>query len=372
MAMVDAMPVPDSRQKVDELFLFWLSESSTQELLRSELSKVCRYGGSGEDGGESPSILESLVQQPTLSAGGYARSGSPANSYRTPSPPLHLSNSPKSPRAKRRAKSPRRNLKYGLLAGGSGGGSPSSPAAERSAVNGPSAPVFDDVDYFPSALAGSSLPTGGLEGSRKTEKAAGTRAHSKADTKTSKEAARAGKVKTRQTRRASSEVIPLFFFPNGRQGSVGEGVEEQLRAAEEVFREKAASGEVAMEDFHLVVKAMKLPLYWKAPLFRACVEPGNSSDEAAAMVSLPGLRNTWERVTKHCHDNPARFVQLLAAEGRSHLTESDFEPLIQDVVDTHPGLAFLSTAPEFHARYVETVSETTSLPFPSLHNACGV
>ncbi|CAI8003443.1 Serine/threonine-protein phosphatase 2A regulatory subunit B'' subunit beta, partial [Geodia barretti] len=62
------------------------------------------------------------------------------------------------------------------------------------------------------------------------------------------------------------------------------------------------------------------------------------------------------RVTRHCHDEPARFVKLMATEGRSYLTESDFELLMQDIVDTHPGLAFLATAPEFHARYIETVS----------------
>ena len=30
-------------------------------------------------------------------------------------------------------------------------------------------------------------------------------------------------------------------------------------------------------------------------------------------------------------------------------------PLVQDVVDVHPGLAFLKEAPEFHSRYVHTV-----------------
>lgn len=31
-------------------------------------------------------------------------------------------------------------------------------------------------------------------------------------------------------------------------------------------------------------------------------------------------------------------------------------PLVQDVVDTHPGLTFLKEAAEFHSRYVHTVS----------------
>lgn len=30
--------------------------------------------------------------------------------------------------------------------------------------------------------------------------------------------------------------------------------------------------------------------------------------------------------------------------------------LLQDIVDTHPGLTFLQEAPEFHSRYVNTVS----------------
>jgi len=30
--------------------------------------------------------------------------------------------------------------------------------------------------------------------------------------------------------------------------------------------------------------------------------------------------------------------------------------LLQDVVDSHPGLTFLQDAPEFHSRYVQTVS----------------
>jgi len=30
-------------------------------------------------------------------------------------------------------------------------------------------------------------------------------------------------------------------------------------------------------------------------------------------------------------------------------------PLVQDVVETHPGLIFLKEATEFHSRYVHTV-----------------
>ena len=231
MAMVDAMPVPDSRQKVDELFLFWLSEPSTQEMLRNELTKVCRYGGDGGNsgGGDSPNILDSLVQPPALT-----RSSSP--NYRTPSPPLHLSNSPKSPRAKRRAKSPRRNLKYG----------PTSSAATEKAAS-------DEVDYFPSAPAGAPLPAVEPASGRKAEKAGRTDAVTTVirDAETKAERLQ----NENNTRGCPGEVIPRFFFPNGRAGESKESVELQLREAGKVFQQQS-NGEVSMANFHLVVKVI--------------------------------------------------------------------------------------------------------------------
>lgn len=40
---------------------------------------------------------------------------------------------------------------------------------------------------------------------------------------------------------------------------------------------------------------------------------------------------------------------------RSYIVPEDLVPMVQDVVDTHPGLAFLKEATEFHSRYVHTV-----------------
>lgn len=45
----------------------------------------------------------------------------------------------------------------------------------------------------------------------------------------------------------------------------------------------------------------------------------------------------------------------IMSSGRNHLVPEDFVPLVQDVVDTHPGLTFLKEAAEFHSRYVHTV-----------------
>jgi serine/threonine-protein phosphatase 2A regulatory subunit B'' len=59
------------------------------------------------------------------------------------------------------------------------------------------------------------------------------------------------------------------------------------------------------------------------------------------------------------HDEASQFVCVLTGlnSGRRYLVPDDFVDLIQDVVNTHPGLTFLTSTPEFHARYVETVIE---------------
>ncbi|NWI61973.1 P2R3A phosphatase, partial [Todus mexicanus] len=61
------------------------------------------------------------------------------------------------------------------------------------------------------------------------------------------------------------------------------------------------------------------------------------------------------RVLRNCHDDASRFTYLLAKPGCDYLEQEDFIPLLQDVVETHPGLTFLKDAPEFHSRYITTV-----------------
>jgi len=62
-------------------------------------------------------------------------------------------------------------------------------------------------------------------------------------------------------------------------------------------------------------------------------------------------------MTLFCHDAVSRFIFILSKGNRSrqYILPDDLVPLIQDVVDTHPGLAFLKEASEFHSRYVHTV-----------------
>ncbi|KAJ8784316.1 hypothetical protein J1605_008321 [Eschrichtius robustus] len=91
------------------------------------------------------------------------------------------------------------------------------------------------------------------------------------------------------------------------------------------------------------------PLYWKGPLF--CGAGG----ERTGSVSVHKFVAMWRKVLQSCHDDAAKFVHLLVSPGGNSLAQEDFIPFLQDVVNTHPGLAFLKEASEFHSRYITTV-----------------
>ena len=63
----------------------------------------------------------------------------------------------------------------------------------------------------------------------------------------------------------------------------------------------------------------------------------------------------WDDLKTRCHDEASQFVRLLSKGEREYLVEGDFKNLIQDVIDTHPGMTFLDDAPEFHARWEYTI-----------------
>ena len=67
------------------------------------------------------------------------------------------------------------------------------------------------------------------------------------------------------------------------------------------------------------------------------------------------------RLFANCYDDAARFVRLCAKPGCTYLQTDDLAPLVQDVVESHPGLTFLQDSPEFHSRYVHTVSTQCNL-----------
>ena len=87
--------------------------------------------------------------------------------------------------------------------------------------------------------------------------------------------------------------------------------------------------------------------------------------EKADSLTFSQFADFWRRLMTSHYDEASQFVFVLAKGNSSKrsLTPEDFVPLIQDIVDTHPGLGFLKEATEFHSRYVHTVSDCFSFLF---------
>jgi serine/threonine-protein phosphatase 2A regulatory subunit B'' len=279
---------PDARKKVDELFLYWLSEPSTQDLLRQEVAMVC---------GLQPDHRVSASQ----GVHSKVRPMSPTARAITPPPSLpSLSPSPSLSRS-----SPRSRLQVPQVTA----------TSEVTSIK----PV--EVDETDSPALPIIIKT-------------------------------TGEVSCVQSKPMSPIfVIPCFYFPNGKQV---EGKEEEMAKiminVGKIF-ERYPRQDVPLKDFHLIIEALKLPSYWKIPLFQAI------SGRRRKYANLALFKKVWTEIIETCHDDASKFVYLMTSSDpdRNHLIPSDFNQLIQDIVEYHPGLEFLRDAPEFHARYIETV-----------------
>ncbi|KAL1501392.1 hypothetical protein ABEB36_006718 [Hypothenemus hampei] len=139
--------------------------------------------------------------------------------------------------------------------------------------------------------------------------------------------------------------IPKFHYPAGKPGAPGqfEVLKSKVKAAFVGIGERASR-----EHFNTITQACQLPLYWKTPLYlAACADKG--------FCTFDQFLTFWQGMTTTCHDVASRFVYILTRGRRQYLVPEDFIPLVQDVVETHPGLTFLKEATEFHSRYVHTV-----------------
>lgn len=141
--------------------------------------------------------------------------------------------------------------------------------------------------------------------------------------------------------------IPRFYFPKGLP-NVCTNHEEIIARIEEAFTE-FEDEKANICEMGKIAKICGCPLFWKAPLFNA------SGGERTGRVSVHSFVSMWRKILRTCHDDASRFTSLLAKPGCDCLQQEDFIPLLQDVVETHPGLTFLKDAPEFHSRYITTV-----------------
>ncbi|XP_061098098.1 serine/threonine-protein phosphatase 2A regulatory subunit B'' subunit alpha isoform X2 [Conger conger] len=145
----------------------------------------------------------------------------------------------------------------------------------------------------------------------------------------------------------SSIHIPRFYFPKGLPNGCA-NFDEAISKVETAFTEFEEE-KADIYEMGKIAKACGCPLYWKAPLFNS------AGGERTGFVSVHSFIAMWRKLLHSCYDDSSKFISLLAKPGCDYLEQEDLIPLLQDIVDTHPGLTFLKDAPEFHSRYITTV-----------------
>ncbi|MEQ2254484.1 hypothetical protein ILYODFUR_004212 [Ilyodon furcidens] len=142
--------------------------------------------------------------------------------------------------------------------------------------------------------------------------------------------------------------IPRFYYPRGLPALCPAANHDATIAAIETAFAEFEEEKADIYEMGKIAKVCGCPLYWKAPMFYA------AGGERTGFVSVHSFIATWRKLLHSCHDDSSRFIYLLTKPGLNYLEQEDFIPLLQDIVDTHPGLTFLKDAPEFHSRYITT------------------
>ncbi|CAH1782221.1 unnamed protein product [Owenia fusiformis] len=293
---------PVLKLKVDELFLRWLSEPDTQQLLKENLRQIIK----GEP-----------IKHPP-SSGNSSKSGRPTSPRIRPGSP---STPPCSPPP----------------------GKLQSPRSPRKAVAGNK--FGNRNNSSNSKITKESKDTFLLEKQREIQERKRER---------EQQLLGAGDVKNKDNeqnknsnQRTLNINLPRFYFPNGHP--IGNDENEQiLRKVSEVFK-KSEGGKAAKTQMENIMKTCGLPYYWRHLIYSA------SGGDKLGYITFSSFSTMWKRVCQQCHDEAARFVKLIAKPKTNYIVAEDLVPLIQDIVDHHVGLQFLQDAPEFHSRYVHTV-----------------
>ncbi|KAJ3087869.1 Serine/threonine-protein phosphatase 2A regulatory subunit B'' subunit alpha [Quaeritorhiza haematococci] len=72
-------------------------------------------------------------------------------------------------------------------------------------------------------------------------------------------------------------------------------------------------------------------------------------------VSYLGFAKLWKALSQTFFEEYGLMFGILKKDGTNYLTADDLEIVVEDVVQNHPGLEFLTSMPVFQQRYVETV-----------------
>ena len=207
---------------------------------------------------------------------------------------------------------------------------------------------------------------------------------------------------------AKPAIVPKFYFPFGQKNTeTGMTTEKELERVKKAFYELPGGKIARWKDMDKIAAACGCPKYWRRPLYNACF------GHRAGQITADHFLKFWEDIVENYHDTASRFIAVVSSNRKvqeskdkgtnftnrtlsnrykagqsgnnssnnspnnsaknvqnstnnkntissnelsdNYLEFHDFMQIIQDIVDSHPGLVFLGQAPEFHSRYVQTV-----------------
>ncbi|CAH8530922.1 unnamed protein product [Schistosoma rodhaini] len=155
------------------------------------------------------------------------------------------------------------------------------------------------------------------------------------------------------------KALPAFHFPLGTTRMSNEDINTELERVKQELNQfidssldsgKYSDPLIPHSCFGQVAKVLNCPLYWKHAIY---MNAGGTPDRQP--ITLSNLLKSWSHTLNTCPDEASKFVHLLTRGRATFLVQSDFNTLIQDILESHPGLAFLEAAKDFHSRYVATV-----------------
>ncbi|CAF0791931.1 unnamed protein product, partial [Brachionus calyciflorus] len=143
--------------------------------------------------------------------------------------------------------------------------------------------------------------------------------------------------------------IPQFHFPSGRPDEKKfKNDADTMKLVSQEFKQ-VKDGKMSKDEFAQVCKLIGLPKFWKILLFRTCTNTSKLN-----YLTFNVFEQTWTKLSQSCFDRVTLFMKLIAPNA-NYIVYEDWEPLLQDIVDSHPGLKFLHDHKEFHTRYIKTV-----------------